>query len=339
VGWGEIEPAQPGAWRLGHRPSLDALRGIAVLLVLLGHFGLIPESAATVGVTLFFVLSGYLITGLLLGEHARSGRVDLLAFYIRRARRLLPALALLLVALAGVAWLRGDLDRWAAGAIPVVFYVGNWGFLAGVVPRDLWHTWSLAIEEQFYLLWPMTLALLMGRGLQAVRIGLVVLICLSLLVTLPSWPGMGLAYYGTAERAKELLAGSLIAVLAFSAGRDPTPSPLAAGLAALCLVPFCVFGWTSALGPLLLVLPASVLVAWFAAGPSRLARWPLTGTGRISYGLYLFHYPLIGLAAWPVLIAATYGLAAASWWGVERHVVRRRSPAPLLVTAATPPTT
>ncbi len=313
---------QPSAWRLGHRPSLDAVRGIAILLVLAGHFHLINEVAATVGVSLFFVLSGYLITALLLDERSVTSRIDFRRFYIRRARRLLPALVILLGVLAVAAWVRGDLDRWLPGAVPVALYVANWGYLAGVVPPDLGHTWSLAIEEQFYLVWPLLFSILYARGLVALRVVVILLIVASVLATLPYIGTMGAGYYGTPQRAKELLAGALVAIAAFSAGRDlviPTwVAVLAAGF--LAWSAFAIM----ALGPVAYAVPGAIIVAWAAGHPQTLAWKPLTGTGRISYGLYLYHYPLMGMAVSPLLLlGATYALACASWVLVERRFLVR----------------
>jgi len=296
-----------------------------VLLVLAGHFGLLPESAATVGVSLFFTLSGFLITALLLGEWAQTGEIRIRSFYMRRARRLLPALVLLLVATAIAAAVRGDIATWLPGSIPVLLYVGNWGYLAGVVPLDLGHTWSLAIEEQFYLLWPAALLVLLPRGGRTLPLAIVSLIVLSVLSTLSDFPSMGLAYYGSPQRAKELLAGGLIAALSFHRGRDVVPWTPIAVFAGVVLAFSCLTPWMMELGPLAFVLPTAIIVAWVAGHPRLFAWAPLTGTGRISYGLYLYHYPLVGLAPAFVLVPITFALAMASWILVERRFTRRRS--------------
>jgi peptidoglycan/LPS O-acetylase OafA/YrhL len=285
--------------------------------------------AATVGVTLFFALSGYLITALLLGEWADRGRIDLIAFYGRRARRLLPALVLLLVALAALAALRGELGPWLRGAWPVALYVGNWGYLAGIVPSELTHTWSLAIEEQFYLLWPAALLVALGSGgLPRGRILAIVIIAVSFVLIIPNFPGMGLAYYGSPERAKDLLLGGFVAMLSMSRGRDVSPSNLWMAVSVGVLVAMSmawVVGLTVAgLSSLLVPVPCAVVVAWVAARPHVMAWRPLRFTGRISYGLYLYHFRLVGLAAAPVLFGATYALAALSWFGVERRLLAAR---------------
>ena len=139
---------------LGRRPALDGLRGIAVLLVIIGHQTRSVTGAAWAGVTIFFVLSGFLITRLLLEEHRETGRIDRTAFYTRRARRLLPALALLLLYFA-MAALTGKYP-WQPIAFAVTF-TANLAATFGVILGGLGHTWSLALEEQFYALWPFAL--------------------------------------------------------------------------------------------------------------------------------------------------------------------------------------
>jgi peptidoglycan/LPS O-acetylase OafA/YrhL len=323
-------------WRLGNRPSLDAVRGVAILLVLLGHFGVIDEAAATVGVSLFFALSGYLITGLLLGEWADHGGISFGAFYLRRARRLLPALIILLVVAGTAAAVRGELENWLPGAATVVLYVANWGYLTGIVPQELSHTWSLAIEEQFYLLWPGAFLLMARRGLPALTVGIAVLIAASIVSILPWYPGMGLAYYGSPQRAVGLLVGVLLAVLSYRAGRDvEAPRILAVLSVGALMVTGLAGAFQVVMAPLVPFLCATI-VAWFAARPQVLAWPPLTGTGRISYGLYLYHYPLVGMAPALVLFPATYALALASWILVERRVIRRRTQ--VVPTAGSPAT-
>src|SRR5689334_13976989 len=157
----------------GHLPGLDGLRALAVLAVLLYHANVSYAPGGFLGVDLFFVLSGFLITSLLLGELRESGRVDLKRFWLRRARRLLPAVAVVIAATLVAAELlaRDDLVKTRADAIASALYVNNWHqiaashsyFAASGRPSLLQHLWSLAVEEQFYLLWP--LVLVMGLAL------------------------------------------------------------------------------------------------------------------------------------------------------------------------------
>jgi peptidoglycan/LPS O-acetylase OafA/YrhL len=167
----------------------------------------------------------------------------------------------------------------------------------------------------------------MARGLTVLRACVGLLIIASVLVSLPYIGSMEAGYYGSPQRAKELLAGALVAVAAFNLGRDlvmPTWVALFAG---------GFLAWTalamSAMGPLTYAVPCAVIVAWAAGHPRALAWLPLVGTGRISYGLYLYHYPLIGLALSPLLLVGlTFAAASASWFLVERRFVSRRPSAP-----------
>jgi len=157
-------------WRLGRRPALDGVRGVAILLVLARHGGLPLESAGSVGVALFFGLSGFLITELLVEEFEKDRTIRFRAFYARRARRLLPALVVSIaaVALAGV-FLGPEFFTWHH-AVAALFYVGNWVLVSGLSLSSLTHTWSLAVEEQFYLVWPLVVWFMARKGRRAVMI-------------------------------------------------------------------------------------------------------------------------------------------------------------------------
>ena len=184
----------PTRGRLPRIPALDGIRAVAVIAVLLFHAGVSWMPGGSFGVDVFFVLSGFLITALLVGERDRSGTIRLGSFYLRRARRLVPALVLVLLFVC-VTWglllttktptLRGD-------ALATVTYVANWhfafsgqGYFASfAAPSPLLHTWSLAVEEQFYLLWPLVVTFLLARGRSVARwaAALVVLSFLSMLI-------------------------------------------------------------------------------------------------------------------------------------------------------------
>src|SRR5580765_6045338 len=207
---------------LGHRPALDGLRGVAILLVLAGHSGVpgVGEGGET-GVALFFVLSGFLITALLAEEYRDTGRIDFAAFYRRRALRLLPALFLFLAVV--LAW--SQLSRWGVLSMVrpssltdvgvTVFYVANWWI--GVYNHDsggINHMWSLGIEEQFYLVWPALLfAGLSLFGLRSRKL-LAAVVALTLVSAAEgAWlyhtssPYLRRVYYGTDTRADGILIG------------------------------------------------------------------------------------------------------------------------------------
>jgi peptidoglycan/LPS O-acetylase OafA/YrhL len=190
----------PG-WRPGYRPALDGLRAVAVLLVILNHAGVpgFAHWAGQAGVSIFFVISGYLITGLLVARRER-----LVTFWRRRALRLLPALGFLLLVITPLSLLLGRHSAWA-DALVGALYVGNWERALGGGMGDLSHLWSLAIEEQFYLVWPLALLFLRPRArwLVALAVGLALL---RPLVT----PDM--AIFGTFGRADALLLGGAVAL-------------------------------------------------------------------------------------------------------------------------------
>ncbi len=311
---------QPGAAALPHVPALDGLRGVALLGVLAFHAdGLL--TGGYLGVDLFFVLSGYLITALLLAEHARSGQIDLRGFWARRARRLLPAVVVLMPAVAlyalffsptsGVGRLRWD-------ALATLAYVANWREIFADTsywdlfhtPSPLQHTWSLAIEEQFYLLWPLiarwALAWRGPRGLFMVSVVLTLLSMAALWLTFHP-DNTSRAYYGTDTRAAGLLAGALLAIvltperLAALRARRRTLNA-AALLASLGLAyawvtlagqdPRLYRGglWLTELGVLVILTSARLGEATWLG---RLLAWsPLRFFGRISYGAYLWHWPI-----------------------------------------------
>ena len=346
---------------LGHSPALDGLRGLAVLLVVAYHFvGHHVLVGGWVGVDVFFVLSGFLITALLLDERRVHGRVDVRRFYARRAARLLPALVLvlgiwsvLLLLFHGQGWLSatpsGDgrgrsLDVASSfGDIGIALgYGANWIYATGGGEAPLAHLWSLAVEEQFYLLWPATLLALLtlsGRVKYTVAAALVILSA-----TLPwlYWnggEGQNRIYFGTDTRAVGLLAGALAALLWHrrrSAGRPAVLARSRAiiGLAAVALVA-CYVGNEPAkfvLMPALMALAVSQVVPHLAEGGGRLGRllgprW-LLWAGRRSYALYLWHYlwatwthPLPMQVGVPLGIAGAVASTELSWRLVEQPIL------------------
>jgi len=237
-----LSPPVPSIRR--SRNDIEGLRGIAVLLVVAFHVGVPSLPGGFVGVDVFFVLSGYLITGLLVTEHATTGRIAPAAFYARRVRRLLPASAVMVVgtlAIAAVLYTPLQLVEIGRTALATAGYVSNWHFIAqasdyfgGDVQRNpLLHTWSLAVEEQFYLVWPWLMLLALGRAHLPSRLRgvLLAVIAVSALACV-WWTGTArpLAFYGTPARAWEFAVGGLLATLDGTWGRliaprmTPTPA-------------------------------------------------------------------------------------------------------------------
>ncbi|MFN8080231.1 MAG: acyltransferase [Kineosporiaceae bacterium] len=329
---------------MAHRlRSLDGLRGLAVLAVLASH-AVHAAHGGFIGVDVFFVLSGYLITDQLLAEWQRAGRIDLPAFYRRRVVRLAPAFVLLLV--VAVPLMRGPLAGSAAwptagAVIAVAMYSANWVQALNVEALGpIRHTWSLAIEEQFYLVWPLLLPVLLRRRSRLLRwlvvaaSGIVLLRAAGWLTTHAMWP-----YFATVTHADGLVIGALVAV---ARRRVPTlrlvRSAGTAGVAAVVLLVLSatlrIEGAATYLVGLTLAGLAAAALVWHlvthrASTPSRL---PLAWMGRISYGIYLYHLPVFELVqaqGWgPAATASaefggTAALATLSWFLVERPVQRR----------------
>jgi peptidoglycan/LPS O-acetylase OafA/YrhL len=337
----------------GFRPDIEGLRAVAVLLVVLGHAGVPLVRGGYVGVDVFFVISGFLITSLLLREAERTGRVSVSRFYARRAVRLLPAAALVLITtlVAARIWLPvvrlGDLAR---DALASAGYVANLRFAvtgtdylsADLPPSPFQHFWSLAVEEQFYLLWPL-LILLGARWFKTRRplaVLLVVLVlgsfALSVTETARSAPW---AYFGPHTRAWELGVGALLSLAARRLALLGAVTRGALGWAGMAAVLLAAVrfgdataypGWRAALP----VAGAAALLAARGAGVGRLLRLPPMQTlGRLSYGWYLWHWPvlLIGPAALgrtgtigQRLVLAAGALVLA--WGTFRWVERPLRP-------------
>ncbi|MEU7873963.1 acyltransferase family protein [Dactylosporangium sp. NPDC049140] len=342
---------------LRYQPSLDGLRAVALGGVLLAHGLPAVLPGGFLGVDLFFVLSGYLITSLLLDEYDSRGRLRLGEFWRRRARRLMPALALVVafVVLAGPRLLPGqDPAPLRPDAVAALTYWANWRmiyrggdyFTQTAAASPLQHTWSLAIEEQFYLLWPLLL-MLAGRlphprrwiGAGALAGAAASAVAAAVLYD-PAAPDR--VYFGTDTRASALLIGAALA--AAPPGLRGRRWAAAVGAAVLAAAALGVHGDTAALyrgGFVLIALAAAALVA----APARvLGVAPLRWIGRVSYGGYLWHWPLFaildaertGLAGPPlfaVRVGATLAVAAASFHLVEQPV-RRRRPLPAIATAA-----
>ena len=347
------------------RPDLEGLRGIAILLVLLCHVGIPGAEAGFIGVDVFFVLSGFLITGLLIADREQTGGIRLGAFYARRVRRILPA-AVVVVAgtLLAAELLLSPLDvpRVADDGLAAVLSLSNVRFalestdyFAPMDPSPLLHYWSLAVEEQFYLVWPLMLlvAARLGRPRLAMAVvaGLVLVgsFVLSVGVTDASGPW---AYYSLPTRAWQLAAGGLLALAAPSFGW--LRGRLAAGVGwlgvGLLAAALASIDPTTGYPGLAALLPTAGAVAIIASGGGArspgalaLAHAPLRWLGRISYSLYLWHWPILILgpvalgltraedgttgAELPVrlgLVAVAILVSAVSWRFVEEPFRRAR---------------
>ena len=348
---GRDAPATARPTGLGHRPGLDGLRALAVLAVLAYHTGVLRSG--WIGVDVFFALSGYLITGLLLGELDGTGTIALRRFWARRARRLIPGVVLLIGFVVLLGGLR--LPGWEAphldDLVGAVTYSSNW--LRVVAQRDYWslfrtpgpleHVWSLAVEEQFYLVWPVVIWFVGRRHrswIAPVTAGAFVGTSF-----LQVWLGLHGAsterlYVGTDTRAPAFLLGALFVVCFDRAGR---PARWAIYTVPVTLTWLLAAGvildgsskWTYR-GALLVVsaLGAStVLGAARLPGASPAARFlswvPLQRLGRWSYGVYLFHWPIavalrgqqmLGIQRFVLVTALSLGFAAASYELLEHRI-------------------
>ena len=313
---------------LTFRPDIEGLRAVAILLVVAAHAGVPWLAGGFIGVDVFFVLSGFLITGKLVQEAASTGRIRLLPFYVRRLRRLLPALLLMLL-VVGLAstWLLSPLEQseqlftaqmaalWLSN---VHFALGNFDYFAAGSETNLYlHTWSLGVEEQFYLVWPALVLWLLARdgarGVARLRIGMwavllaSLLACIALTRTAPF-----LAFYMMPLRAWQFAAGALVWLLF---ARMPPASPRLSraapglGLLGLALIVACglqldagrAYPGAWALLPTLgtaLVVMAGCLPRGQRGVGVLLSLPPLQWLGRISYSWYLWHWPvlLLGVA-------------------------------------------
>jgi peptidoglycan/LPS O-acetylase OafA/YrhL len=272
-------------------PALDGLRGVAILIVVLDHGEVDAlRGAGGVGVTLFFVLSGFLITGLLLREHDRDGRVALREFYLRRARRLLPALVVFLVVVVAY---YGSIA--APSAVVTMLYIANVpaGGDSTALFFPLHHMWSLAVEEQFYLVWPAAVILLVGARHTRPRLTacLVGLACLALLVRAGGYPLLGYdwTYRATIANLFPLLAGAAVAAYVRSSGWRASGLLGAMGVLVLATATFAPV----AAGEDWMIVRTLVAVVGAVMLLTRSDAWlrlpALRYCGRISYGWYLWH--------------------------------------------------
>ena len=366
----EGRPPGPVDGSLRRFSALDGVRALAVLAVLCYHAGISWMGGGLLGVDVFFVLSGFLITSLLCRELAGSGTVRLGRFWAQRARRLLPALIVLVLGVAAYAIaFRDSIDVSAVrgDALSTLAYVANWHFIfsdqgyfaqAGALSPFL-HTWSLAVEEQYYLIWPL-IALFVVRRWGVAKLALTAGVgaassAVLMVVMYAAGFSVDRLYYGTDTRAQSLLIGSFLGAVGAHRGADfsimPARWTATARSRRLWAVPglvgavFLVWAWHALAGQnpflyrggfLLVSLAAgSVIVTIVTLPTSVLARVcslrALVFTGRISYGLYLYHWPLFlvidhahtGLLGAPLLavrLAVTFAVAIASYHLVEEPI-------------------
>lgn len=308
------------------RSDIEGFRGLRMLLILLYHADVPGVTGGYVALDLFFVMSGFLITGLLISEIERTGRLRIGQFFARRIRRLVPALTLMLVVVAVVArriLAPVEFENLAKEVLLANLYVVNWKFVDdsidymvnGAFASPLQHAWSLAVEEQFYLGWPLllTAAVLVGRSRLrcsmrgAAALTMVVLGACSLIYSVMRTATLGSsAYFMTFPRVWEFTLGGLIALIP-AAWRRPGPrtatAAIVAALAAYCAVSVIYDSYTQYPGWAVVVpsLAAGLLI-YVGAGNERalghrfLSLRPFRFVGRISYSWYLWHWPAVVLA-------------------------------------------
>ena len=346
-------------------PALDGLRAIAVAAVVAYHLGSDAVPGGLLGVGIFFTLSGFLITGILRSTVERTGGLDLRHFWLRRARRLLPAVVLMLVVVLAVIALsnQGDLGVRAAETVAALFYVSNWTTISlGVSyfarfngPGPLDHLWSLAVEEQFYVFWPLivwgliTLFRKRWDRVALVTLGLAVVSFVAMwLIATPGFDNTR-AYEGTDTRAGGLLVGAALGMLwrpAKISANVPTGGRVVidgAGVVALVAIALLLtrtdeYSMFLYRGGILILSLATALLIAVATHPASLVGKavgvpPLRWLGERSYGIYLWHLPVIIFlpasvledSPWrPVLLCVIIVALAALSWSLVEDPIRRR---------------
>ena len=365
---------------LGRIPALDGIRALAIILVLVFHGGFTWAGGGFFGVDVFFVLSGFLITGLLVSEYRQNAGIGLKRFWAHRIRRLGPALLVMLAGIALYAYLLAPSDTLGAlrtNALATLLYVNNWhqvsggqGYFAALnTPQPLLHTWSLSIEEQFYVVWPLVVLgiLTWSRSLRTLLVVTVtgaVASAVAMVVVYGNGAGENRAYYGTDTRAQALLIGAALAIVlahplpkrrsgpvtttslvrqvTLGTGARSTIVALGgAGLVTVVLLAYSVDStstWIYRGGFTLVALATAAVVACVALVPhspwSRvLSLRPVRYVGAISYGLYLYHWPIFvvldnartGLSGWTLFalrVGCSFGVAAVSLHFLEMPIRR-----------------
>lgn len=333
-------PARP---KSRYIPSLDGLRAFAVLAVIAYHMGMPWAAGGLLGVTIFFVLSGYLITSLLVIEFQGTGRINLPDFWLRRIRRLFPAIVFSVVTIAVLCTIFNHalLTKLRPDVIPSLLFFNNWWqifhnvsyFDALGSPSPVTHFWSLAIEEQFYLIWPVLLFIMMKLGVKKRVLGIMTLVlallsAIDMAVLFDPHGDPSRVYYGTDTRAFSLLIGAWLAFVwpsnqlgATDSARISTNARRALdGVGILAFVglvlmvafcngfsPFLYYG-----GLVLCSILTAIVIAVLVHPASLLSKFwglpPFVWIGKRSYGIYLWHYPIL------LLMVPQNGLSETPWW-------------------------
>lgn len=336
---------QQTSQRVPYLRELDGLRAISILLVLGAH--LISLPGGVMGVDIFFVISGYLITSVLLNEFNRNGKISISSFYLRRALRIVPAFAVLLICYAMAIAFFDSPEKQSHQYLAVLYaatYTMNWARVLGQASGFIGHTWSLAVEEQFYLLWPVLLISIvaLSRGKQLFIVSALVVISTLWTALLAFQPDrQDHIFFGSDTRANQLFVGCLLAFLPMNrlAGAARKTWLIPASL----LIIFATTGLASYLkfaNTLIIAVSAAWLIAaihdqqkgWLA---QILGASVSVAIGRLSYSLYLWHLPIIvvvfGLNAVSpdlldlIAIALSFGAATLSYFAVEQPFLRLKS--------------
>jgi peptidoglycan/LPS O-acetylase OafA/YrhL len=318
---------------LKYEPALDGIRAVAIILVFLDHAWESAFPGGWVGVDIFFVLSGYLITTLLTNELSDTGAIDYRNFYIRRVLRLWPAFAVFLFVVVLEISVSKDPNIWSFGAVALSsVYMMNWNraFLWWSEYK-LGHTWSLAMEEQFYLLWPVLLAFIFARRAICCVLALIVIIVTWRCYLALNGADPERTYNGFDTHGDALLVGCLLALLV---RRNPDLTIKLSGmwlvatgglLAILLLLPILNI-LTQTAGLSIAALLSAVMIASLRCQTplkSFLSVRPLVYMGKISYGFYLWHYPIVlGLSKYGntgkmAALMLSFGVASASYHWIE----------------------
>ncbi|EOB1266216.1 acyltransferase family protein [Staphylococcus pseudintermedius] len=308
-----------------YMPGLDGVRAVAVIAIIIYHLNPQWLSGGFLGVDTFFVISGYLITSLLLTEYHNTGKIELMSFWLRRVKRLIPAVLFLVmgVIVLSLIFMPTEIQKVRADSIAAIFYVSNWWYIMQNVDyfeqfavQPLKHLWSLAIEEQFYLVFPIVLLSLLSfiRRLKSIRIIFLILLAISMIAMMVLYvPNENVArvYFGTDTRIQTLLMGVLLALvwppfqLKAKVNRQMRTMIDTAGVVGLAILFIC-FKFVSETNSILyyggffLISTVTLLVIASSVHPSGyfakfLGNKVFTFIGSRSYSLYLWHYPIIVL--------------------------------------------